>query len=104
MTYDDRADDKSALSLKAAFGEYVELHAEGEAPVTYRILAELEVEDERYAILQSDEMRKDGDIEVLRISIDRDGGLHLASVENDDEWERAAEAYDDLQFGSDDRP
>jgi len=98
------SDDQSSHSLKAAFGEYVELQAEGDAPITYRILAELDVDGGRYAVLQSEEMRKEGDIEVLRIAVDRDGGIHLVSIESDDEWERAAEAYDDLQFGSDDRP
>lgn len=104
MAYNDNTDGRSAPSLQSVFGEYVELHAEGDAPITYHILAELEVAGERYAILQSDEMRKEGDIEVLRIAVDREGGLYLASVESDDEWERAAEAYDDLQFGSDARP
>jgi len=92
------------LSLKEAFGDYVELDA-GEAAVgTYRILAELNIADARYAILQSDAMRKEGDIEIFRIVIGSQGEPGLETVESDEEWERVAEAYDDLQFGSDDQP
>ena len=28
----------------------------------------------------------------------------VETVESDEEWERVAEAYDDLQFGSDEQP
>ena len=92
------------MSLKEAFGDYVELNA-GEADAgTYRILAELEIADARYAVLQSDAMRKEGDIEIFRVVTGSEGEPGLESLESDEEWERVAEAYDDLQFGSDDQP
>lgn len=91
-------------SLKDVFGDRVELSGEGGAAAAYRILAEIELGGNRYAILQSDVMRKEGDIEVFRVADGADGGPHLETVEDDEEWEAAAEAYDDLQFGNDERP
>jgi uncharacterized protein YrzB (UPF0473 family) len=90
-------------SLTERFGAEVELQgADGTA--VYRILAELALDGRRYAILQSDAMRKEDDIEVFRIEVDPDGEPELATVEDDEEWEKAAEAYDDMQFGGDERP
>lgn len=92
------------MSLKETFGDYVELNV-GEADAgTYRIMAELDVADARYAILQSEAMRKEGDIEIFRVVIGAEGEPGLETVESDEEWERVAEAYDDLQFGSDEQP
>ncbi len=92
------------MSLNEAFGDFVELNAGEAVAGIYRILAELEIADARYAILQSDAMRKEGDIEIFRIVIGSQGEPDLETVESDEEWERVAEAYDDLQFGSDEQP
>jgi len=93
-----------AGSLRQRFGDYVELEEEGGQPVRCRILAELTVGGRGYAIVQSEAQRKNGDIEVLRIAADAQGEPLLETVEDDEEWENAAEAYDDLQFGSEERP
>ncbi|MBB6735434.1 DUF1292 domain-containing protein [Cohnella zeiphila] len=102
--YNDRTDGDRAGSLRQAFGPFVELEDEDGNSVRCRILAELSVGGHEYAIVQSDAQRKDGDIEVLRISADERGMPQLEAVEDDEEWENAAEAYDDLQFGSDEQP
>ncbi|MDG0812043.1 DUF1292 domain-containing protein [Cohnella rhizosphaerae] len=70
----------------------------------YRILAELSVNGKPYAVLQSDAMRKEGEIEVFRVLTEDASEPKLESVDDDEEWEDVAEAYDDLQFGSEDRP
>lgn len=90
--------------LRAIFGDVVELNGDADATESYRILAELTVSGNRYAVLQSEAMKQEDDIEVFRIVVEPDGGLQLETVEDDDEWERVSEAYDDLQFGSDDQP
>lgn len=90
--------------LRAIFGDVVELNGDADATESYRILAELTVSGNRYAVLQSEAMKQEDDIEVFRIVVESDGGLQLETVEDDDEWERVSEAYDDLQFGSDDQP
>lgn len=90
-----------AGALKRQFGDTIELNGERDA---YRILAELTVNGTAYAILQSEAMEGEDAIEVFRVETGTDGSLQLETVEDDDEWEAAAEAYDDSQFGSDDRP
>jgi uncharacterized protein YrzB (UPF0473 family) len=91
-------------SLRKLFGDSVDLNDENDRSVTYRILAELTVEGRQYAILQSDAMLQNDDIEVFRVVPDPEGDLQLETVEDDEEWELVAEAYDDSQFGSDDQP
>lgn len=91
--------------LQRAYGGEIELTGEGGEARTYRILAELDVNGKPYAVLQSEAMRKEDDIEVMRVIPGEDGGEpKLESVDDDGEWEDVAEAYDDLQFGSDERP
>lgn len=88
-------------ALRQQYGNTIELNGENEA---YEILAELTVNGTPYAVLQSESMQGEDAIEVFRIVSDSQGSLQLETVEDDDEWEAVAEAYDDAQFGSDDRP
>ncbi|MCC3375617.1 DUF1292 domain-containing protein [Cohnella sp. REN36] len=91
-------------ALRARYGDEVALTSEGGGDEAFRIVAELTVDGRAYALLQSERMRAEGDIEVFRVTADDAGEPQLETVEDDDEWEAVAEAYDDLQFGSDDRP
>ncbi|TJY43513.1 DUF1292 domain-containing protein [Cohnella pontilimi] len=104
MSQDAHRQNPEPGSLKDSYGPFVELTGDGDITVTYRIEAELAIDGRLYAILQSESMRDEGDIEVFRVDRDAQGSLHLETVEDDEEWERAAEAFDDLQFGSDERP
>jgi len=103
MPHGDQGKAESS-GLRKRFGDNVELQAENGTAETYRILAELTVGGNRYAVLQTDEMRREDEIEVFRVVEGPDGDDELESVADEDEWELAAEAYDDMQFGSDDRP
>ncbi|XID95465.1 DUF1292 domain-containing protein [Paenibacillaceae bacterium WGS1546] len=101
----ERMDGSSGVpGLRERFGESVELSAEDGSEKAYRIVAELTVNGQRYAVLQSEEMRQEDEIEVFRIVADSDGEPQLETVADDDDWELVAEAYDDSRFGSDDRP
>lgn len=91
-------------SLRALYGDWIEIRSEGGSPVLYRLLHELILDGVPYAVMQTDAMRKEGDIEVFRVLAADGKEPVLETVEDDDEWERVAEAYDDLQFGSDERP
>lgn len=91
-------------TLRERFGDEVVLTENGRETEPYRLLAEMTVNGRRYAILQTEAMRREDDIEVMRIVEAPDGEPQLETVEDDDEWETVAEAYDDLQFGSDERP
>ncbi|TVY00464.1 DUF1292 domain-containing protein [Cohnella terricola] len=101
----DNNQDRNKLSaLQQRYGDSVELLAEDGSSVEYRILAELSVDGRRYAVLQAEAMKQEDEIEPFRIVEDSDGELQLESVTDEDEWENVAEAYDDLQFGSEDQP
>ncbi|GBG08677.1 DUF1292 domain-containing protein [Paenibacillus agaridevorans] len=89
--------------LKEVFGDHVELIAEDGHAEVYRIKAEFKLGDTVYAALQSDEMEAEDEVEFLRVRQDGEEP-QLESIEDDEEWEAASEAYDDLQFASDDRP
>jgi uncharacterized protein YrzB (UPF0473 family) len=91
-------------TLRERFGDELVLTENGKETETYRLLAELTLNGRRYAIVQTEAMRKEDDIDVMRIVDGPDGELQLETVEDDGEWEAVAEAYDDMQFGGDERP
>lgn len=91
-------------SLKAIYGDAVELTGANGTSDTYRIVAELQVGGLQYAILQRADGAQEDDIEVFRIVRNGDGEPELETVEDDDEWETVAEAYDDTIFGGDEQP
>ncbi|RIX50593.1 DUF1292 domain-containing protein [Paenibacillus nanensis] len=89
--------------LKELFGGEIELVAEDGATETYRIKAEFQLGDVQYVALQNEAMRGEDEVELLRIRLE-DGEPHLESIEDDEEWEAASEAYDDMMFAGDERP
>ncbi|WP_373231743.1 DUF1292 domain-containing protein [Cohnella sp.] len=91
-------------TLKEIYGDYVDLQGEDGVSQPFRILTELTLNSKRYAVLQSEAMLQDDEIEVFRIVMEPDGEIGLESIADEDEWELVAEAYDDIQFGSDDQP
>lgn len=101
----DKENGQGALSaLRQTYGDHVELHGEDGTAQSFRILAELAVNDSTYAILQSKAMEQEDEIEVFRVVADSDGEAQLESVTDEEEWELVSEAFDDSQFGSDDQP
>jgi len=101
----DNTQDRNKLSaLQQRYGDSVELLDEDGSSAEYRILAELSVNGRRYAVLQTEAMKHEDEIEPFRIVEDSNGELQLESVTDEDEWENVAEAYDDMQFGSEDQP
>ena len=94
----------NTADLRQLYGDSVELFNEDGSALSYRILAELTVEGKRYAVLQSEAMKQEDEIEVFRVIADTDGETQLETVSDEEEWELVAEAFDDSQFGSDDQP
>jgi uncharacterized protein YrzB (UPF0473 family) len=103
MSGSEHASLKTLNSLKNAFGNEIELVAEDGGVEVYFIKAEFELGDHVYAALQSEAMRIEDEVELFRV-IGADGEPQLETIENDDEWEAASEAYDDLLFADDERP
>lgn len=83
--------------LKDKFGKFVELTSEGGSEEAYRIMSEFQLGSHYYAAIQSEAMREEGEVEMLRL-IENGDELELENIENDEEWETAAEAYDMLCF------
>lgn len=83
--------------LKDKFGKFIELTSEGGTEEAYRIMSEFQLGGHYYAALQSEAMREEGEVEMLRLVVDGDE-LQLENIEDDEEWETAAEAYDMLCF------
>lgn len=88
--------------LSPVYGSEVELIGEDNQPEPYRIVAEFALGDRLYAGLQTAAMRKDDEIAFFRIAQGENPGLE--TIDDEDEWEAAAEAYDDLVFIGDERP
>jgi uncharacterized protein YrzB (UPF0473 family) len=103
MTDNNKAQ-SDVLSLKQVYGDFVDLEGEDGTSEAYQILAELTVNAIRYAVLQSEVMKQEDEIEVFRVVEETQGEIGLESITDEDEWELVAEAFDDIQFGSDDQP
>ncbi|MGM0880983.1 MAG: DUF1292 domain-containing protein [Bacillota bacterium] len=103
MSDTEHAAPQTLNSLKNAFGNDIELVADDGGVEVYFIKAEFQLGDRVYAALQSEAMRSEDEVELFRV-IGADGEPQLETIEDDEEWEAASEAYDDLLFADDERP
>ncbi|WP_028611773.1 DUF1292 domain-containing protein [Paenibacillus harenae] len=103
MTGPEQAAVRKLNSLKEAFGNEIELEAEDGNALAFDIKAEFQLGDRVYAALQSEQMRREDEVELFRV-VHTNGEPHLETIEDDEEWEAASEAYDDLLFADDERP
>lgn len=66
----------------------------------FELLAELEIDDENYRVLVplEDEEEDSDEIEVviLKVVYDEEGNEFLADIEDDEEWEKVADAWQEL--------
>ena len=90
--------------LKSVYGAEVELVGEAGDSEPFRILAEFRIDGKAYAGLQSAAMRKEDDVAFFRVVENEGAEPELESIDDEDEWETAAEAFDDLMFSGDERP
>ncbi|WP_270164550.1 DUF1292 domain-containing protein [Paenibacillus sp. SYP-B4298] len=88
---------KRIALLQEAYGRQLELVSDSGMEESYRIAAEFELGGERYAALQTAAMKKNDELAFFRIT-GAEGELELESIEDEDEWELAAEGYDELMF------
>lgn len=95
---------KKITILMPVYGSEVELVGEGGGPEIFHILAEFRIGDKDYAGLQSASMRKADEVAFFRIVTHQNSEPELESIEDEDEWEIAAEGYDDLIFEGEERP
>jgi uncharacterized protein YrzB (UPF0473 family) len=68
----------------------------------FELLAELEIEDENYRVLipleEDEEIDEEEEVEViiLKVVFDEEGNEFLADIEDDEEWEKVADAWQEL--------
>ncbi|MFT9487004.1 MAG: DUF1292 domain-containing protein [Tepidibacillus sp.] len=91
---------KEVHLLKEQLGSEITLYDENDQEHVFQLLLELIVDNTHYAYFQSPDDEK-GDIEVLKVVKDENGKLELEYIEDDDEWEEAAELFDELTFQED---
>lgn len=67
----------------------------------FELLAELEIEDDTYRVLVPlDDLDEDDESElevvILKVVFDDEGNEFLSDIEDDEEWERVADAWQEL--------
>ncbi|PDO10946.1 MAG: hypothetical protein BLM47_04565 [Candidatus Reconcilbacillus cellulovorans] len=88
---------REVRTLRDRYGDEVELSADDGTSEEYRIVTEFDWDGREYAVLESEALRREGEIAVFRI--DKSGPEpQLEQIEDDDEWETVAEIADDLLF------
>jgi uncharacterized protein YrzB (UPF0473 family) len=84
---------KEVHTLRNAYGpELVLVDEDGGGETVYRIVHEVEVDGEHYAVLQEAGNREE-DAYLFRVGHER-----VEPVEDDAEWEKVAEAIDELLY------
>jgi uncharacterized protein YrzB (UPF0473 family) len=68
---------------------------------SFELIAELEMEGQHYVVVapideEADEEEEEVDITILRATFDEDGNMYLADIEDDEEWEKVADAWQEL--------
>jgi len=86
--------------LREAFGDDVVLFDEQGESTAHRILAEFSLGKTTYAVLQSEELRKEHEVVIFRVEAQDGNELELTTIEDDDEWEMVAEIYDEMTFSA----
>ena len=73
----------------------------------FELLAELEIEDEKYRVLvpfddeEADEDEDEFEVVILKVVVDEEGNEFLSDIEDDEEWERVADAWQELADSED---
>lgn len=92
----DKKNIKETNLLKDEYGSEISLFDENENEHSFHLILELIAGDKHYAYFQSaDESDEEGDIEVLEVVKNEAGELDLEFIEDDEEWESAAELFDE---------
>ncbi|MGI6549355.1 MAG: DUF1292 domain-containing protein [Syntrophomonadales bacterium] len=69
---------------------------------SFELIAELEMEGNSYVVVApideefEDEEEEEVEITILRATYDEEGNMYLADIEDDEEWEKVADAWQEL--------
>lgn len=95
-------DMKPTNQLREAYGDDIILYDDREQSVVYKLLAEFQLGNQAYAVLQHERAKPDDEPELFRVTSGEDGELELETIDDDDEWENVSELYDEMTFPQDD--
>lgn len=84
--------------LRKAYGDDIILFDEQNESTVYHLLKEFVYQNHTYAVLQSDQLKKEDEVAVFRVTTGADGQYELETIEDDDEWETVSELYDEMVF------
>ncbi|MCR8644078.1 DUF1292 domain-containing protein [Paenibacillus sp. N1-5-1-14] len=84
--------------LQGVYGDEIILVDEQEESTAFKIMAEFDYEGSKYAVLQSDELEKEEEVVIYRITSAAEGQYELETIEDDDEWEAVSEQYDEIAY------
>jgi len=66
----------------------------------FELLAEMEIEDETYRVLlpvdEEDQEADEEEVIILKVIQDEEGNEFLSDIEDDEEWEQVADAWQEL--------
>lgn len=91
---------KEISVLKEKYGSEFILSDEKNKEHNFHLLLELSVENNHYAYFKQDDEQEEY-IEVLKVIKGDNNELDLIHVEDDNEWEDAAELYDEWTYNFD---
>lgn len=69
---------------------------------SFELIAELEMENSNYVVVapideeMEDEEDEEVEIVILRAIYDEEGNMYLANIEDDEEWEKVADAWQEM--------
>jgi uncharacterized protein YrzB (UPF0473 family) len=84
--------------LRNAYGDDIILYGEQDESIVYRILTEFVYQNHTYAVLQSDALKKEEEVDIFRVVENEPQQYELETIEDDDEWETVSELYDEMMF------
>jgi uncharacterized protein YrzB (UPF0473 family) len=87
--------------LREVYGDSVVLFDEEGDEFTLRLLMEFEHEGQIYAVFHDEEDSENDEVEIFRVTSTEEG-YELETIEDDEEWERAADIFDEFYFNEED--
>ncbi|OCT14991.1 hypothetical protein A8709_12760 [Paenibacillus pectinilyticus] len=84
--------------LRKAYGDDILLSDDQSESTVYQLLKEFVYENQTYAVMQSDELKKEDEVALFRVITNDDGEYEMVTIDDDDEWETVSELYDEMVF------
>ncbi|NQX61002.1 DUF1292 domain-containing protein [Paenibacillus qinlingensis] len=84
--------------LRKTYGDDILLSDDQSESTVYQLLKEFVYENQTYAVMQSEALKKDEEVALFRVISNDDGEYELVTIDDDDEWETVSELYDEMVF------